>query len=540
MPIYKTKGKLIYFAHVPKCAGTSVEEYLENRLGKAAFLDRRFLAAGERWSKTSPQHIDAESLDRLFPRNFFDEVFTVVRHPADRILSAFYFQRDVEKTINRDAVFSDWLVQLQYKLQENQFAFDNHFRKQSELIPKRCRVFRLEDGFNTLMEYLDEVLGERVEQLEIGKFNSNIEGRKGKNIVISASDHKVIENLFRSDYETFGYNLRSRKLDVQHSAIREYDFLDSNSCIAIKIPPESEADCKHWGEYHFAVSLMDSFLRTGISARIDFQSNWYSSRTKDDIELVIRGTAEFEPNEDNPCIYWLLYPADNEPPKDMLKADFAYVASNEFSIKAAAMMGESRVSVLLQCTDSKRFSPDNFSTSATNDVVFVGLATKYRKNKGAVAVALKSGTSVAVWGRRWWRLPAADWKGEHLPNTELGKVYASAKVILNDHLATMRKNGFVNNRIYDVLASGTPVVTDRISGIPKELRPYVYIYDDESSMRDAIERSMNESEKMAQKRHEIADFVRAQHSFDARAREILNTVQKLIANRPENRGQIIG
>ena len=75
MPIIRSRALLIHFAHIPKCAGTSVELYVRSIAPKrTAFLDRKFRAHDPEtvWTKTSPQHVDGYSLSRLFPAAFFD------------------------------------------------------------------------------------------------------------------------------------------------------------------------------------------------------------------------------------------------------------------------------------------------------------------------------------------------------------------------------------------------------------------------------------------------------------------------------------
>ena len=70
MPVLQISGKLIYFAHVPKCAGTAIELYLQRRFGSLGFRDGGyFMAPAEQhWTKSSPQHIDLDALERLLPR----------------------------------------------------------------------------------------------------------------------------------------------------------------------------------------------------------------------------------------------------------------------------------------------------------------------------------------------------------------------------------------------------------------------------------------------------------------------------------------
>ena len=66
MPFFRLRQQLIYFAHVPKCAGTSVEAYLQRRFGALAFRDQfHYRDPGPRWTVTSPQHVTAADLERF-------------------------------------------------------------------------------------------------------------------------------------------------------------------------------------------------------------------------------------------------------------------------------------------------------------------------------------------------------------------------------------------------------------------------------------------------------------------------------------------
>jgi len=91
-----------------------IEKYLEQRFGALAFVDsRRFKRPyAPEWTATSPQHVTVETLGRLFPPDFFDHSFEVVRHPVARIVSAYHFARDVEATIPTTVGLSEWLSAL--------------------------------------------------------------------------------------------------------------------------------------------------------------------------------------------------------------------------------------------------------------------------------------------------------------------------------------------------------------------------------------------------------------------------------------------
>lgn len=215
MPILRVDKTLIYFAHVPKCGGSSVELYLEARFGDVAFADRHFLKqpAEGRWSKTSPQHITLDIRDRLFPAGFFDHCFSIVRHPVGRVVSAYHFQRDMEGSIAESVTFSDWLEDIPERLAAEPFAFDNHIRPMADFVPEDADLFYLEHGIDALIMWFDEVTGVQAEPRALPWHNAQAD-RKTERVTPSEYDLKRIAEIYAADFERFPYALDDPKPQV--------------------------------------------------------------------------------------------------------------------------------------------------------------------------------------------------------------------------------------------------------------------------------------------------------------------------------------
>lgn len=212
MPFFKTAGQIVYFAHVPKCAGTSVEDYLITRFGPLAMLDRRFLSAPPetRWSRTSPQHIDWQNLQTILPATMIDAVFTVVRHPVARAESAFHFQIGVEHSIPPETRFSDWLREQIRMMQADPFVLDAHMRPQTDFAPEEAAVFHMEHGLDALVPWLDALAGNSDGPRTIGHSNKRKSGKAtGKDAPARAKlgpeDIALIEEAYAADFARFGY-----------------------------------------------------------------------------------------------------------------------------------------------------------------------------------------------------------------------------------------------------------------------------------------------------------------------------------------------
>lgn len=208
MPIIRAGSQLIYYAHVPKCGGSSIESYLMNRFGQIAFFNKRHhsIPVAHRWSQTSPQHIDLATRDQLFPDGFFDHSFAVVRHPVRRLISAYHFQLEVEQSTPANISFSFWLEGLADTMAADPFVYDNHTRPMVDLVPDDAKVFHLEHGLDAIVPWLDELTESNNAARVIGKVNERKTGfGKSQKVEPSKADIDAIVELYAKDFERFGY-----------------------------------------------------------------------------------------------------------------------------------------------------------------------------------------------------------------------------------------------------------------------------------------------------------------------------------------------
>lgn len=201
MPLVNADGKWIYFAHVPKCGGSSVEEYLVRRFGGP--LSLRDITHRSRKRRRGlialSTHFTAEDLTDILAPEHIDASFAVVREPLSRVASQYRFQAGISKTRSLD--FSTWLRVMIAAWQKDPRVYQNHIRPQSELVPDGAQVFRLEDGFAEMIAWLDQVTGRTAPQIEVGHFLK----RAHTPIAMSREDVALIKRVYAADYARFGY-----------------------------------------------------------------------------------------------------------------------------------------------------------------------------------------------------------------------------------------------------------------------------------------------------------------------------------------------
>jgi len=160
MPVFRHDGELHYFAHVPKCGGSSVENMLIERFGALALLNRSHYETPRprRWSRSSPQHITWPELCLLFPEGWIASVFTVVRHPLTRVVSAYHDATrlgTIPQLLGIEAWFDRSVARMECQIS----VHDRHLRPLVEFFPADATVFRLEDGLGAVSEWLDTRFG---------------------------------------------------------------------------------------------------------------------------------------------------------------------------------------------------------------------------------------------------------------------------------------------------------------------------------------------------------------------------------------------
>jgi hypothetical protein len=211
MPIFRIGDKLHYYAHVPKCGGSSVETYLKKRFGNLAFLNTRYLDLPEaaRWTRSSPQHVMLADFHRLVPADWIASSFAVVRHPVKRLISAFQFQVEVEGTVaalwSIDEFFDDWMK----RADAEPFLYDNHLRPQSGIVPEGAAIFRLEEGMKPLVAHLDSLAGNSDGPREIPRENVRKKGIGPDSERMRPSPETLtrIAAYYAEDFRRFGYSL---------------------------------------------------------------------------------------------------------------------------------------------------------------------------------------------------------------------------------------------------------------------------------------------------------------------------------------------
>jgi spore maturation protein CgeB len=146
-----------------------------------------------------------------------------------------------------------------------------------------------------------------------------------------------------------------------------------------------------------------------------------------------------------------------------------------------------------------------------------------------VGAAVESGLPLSIFGHQWEGLvPPRYIKAEYLGNELVGEAYRRAGVVLNDHWDDMREQGFISNRLFDAVSSGARVVTDDVAGMEGLFGRSVQVLSDPADLRALVNMAdLDEVFGTDEERRDAARAVHREHSFDARARTLIEAAAEL-------------
>ncbi|MBD3169711.1 MAG: tetratricopeptide repeat protein [candidate division Zixibacteria bacterium] len=157
------------------------------------------------------------------------------------------------------------------------------------------------------------------------------------------------------------------------------------------------------------------------------------------------------------------------------------------------------------------------------DLVFVG-NTKGKYGRRIIRDLGGNYQGLKVWGEGWEHiLPPENIEGIYFENQKLPELYASTKISLNDHHDDMLREGFLNPRVFDILASGGFVISDKMTGMDKLFEGAVPTYETPEELQQLIDKYLNDDkarEELSARGRQIA----LKYSFDYMASQVMKSI----------------
>lgn len=297
----------------------------------------------------------------------------------------------------------------------------------------------------------------------------------------------------------------------------------------IKCPaPDSEKKVR-WGDYAYAVALKRYLDRMGKYTVIDLYEDWNCEEDAD-VVLVLRGREFYRPDRRNEkCLYimWNISHPEMVTEEEYQLYDVICVGSLHY---AKELQKKITVPVvpLLQCTDTELFYPDQEAEKHRGkDYLFIGNSRNVARP--CVLWAAKDKLPLKIWGAGWKAMLGPDKtmvQDVFIENSDIPALYRSARVTLNDHWKDMLDYQFVNNRIFDALACGLPVISDCCDELREIFPDAVLYYSNQEEFKKCVAQLENDYDAIKARVDAQWPMIKEKYSFEARARELVEIAEK--------------
>ncbi len=294
----------------------------------------------------------------------------------------------------------------------------------------------------------------------------------------------------------------------------------------------SEKAAHRWGDWYLAEALAAATTARGHQARVfSFDHRHDVAARVADVEVVVRGLAPTVPTRHRPQVLWIVSHPDSVEDHELHAASLVLTASARLA-DSLAQRTDTPVEVLLQATDQRRFRPRvrtlDREYRAEGAALSVWAVAKTRGVARPVVLdAVEAGLEPSIVGSGWEHLvPPHLLVTDHLDNARVAEVYANADLVLNDHWDDMRTWGIVSNRVFDVLACGTPLASDPMPELHELFGDAVAEVRGPADLK-MLGQSLREDPQMWHKRlTDARAVVLGGHTFDHRAAELLAAIER--------------
>lgn len=297
----------------------------------------------------------------------------------------------------------------------------------------------------------------------------------------------------------------------------------------LKCPaPEDESKVK-WGDYPFALALKRCLEQLNCYVILDPREDWGCEEGAD-VVVALRGHYFYRPDRRNKkCLYimWNISHPDLVTKEEYELFDVVCVGSRHYATQLAEKLSVP-VFPLLQCTDTSVFYPPEEKKSSYRwDYIFIGNSRGVARS--CVMWAVEEKLPIRMWGSGWDKILPDNmdlFEASFIENSQIPDLYRSAKVTLNDHWEDMLEKQFVNNRIFDALACGLPVISDTSQELRDIFPEAVLHYSNKEEFRECVRQIEENYDEVKQRVLEQWDLIKEQYSFEARAKELVEIAEK--------------
>jgi hypothetical protein len=295
----------------------------------------------------------------------------------------------------------------------------------------------------------------------------------------------------------------------------------------IQISAPSGEDSKLWGDTYFAQEIANSLRNLDQSTVIVFRDDDISKLVQpNSVVLNLRGLLPATLVSEKMNIIWVISHPDQLTKHELKKYNLVFAASSTWSLKKSKKW-RLTIKPLLQATNPEIFNTEETQLEKFDRFLFVG--NTRGKFRNIVKIASKVSPKLRAIGTGWEKyLDDSQIEKQFVENKNLSTEYKKSTVVLADHWEDMAKNGFISNRIFDAVASGSRVISDQVEGIEEIFGNSVVTYQNDVELEQILNMDLDQIFGDDNQRIANAFNIQKNHNFDSRVKVLLDEVKLLV------------
>jgi tetratricopeptide (TPR) repeat protein/GT2 family glycosyltransferase/spore maturation protein CgeB len=182
-------------------------------------------------------------------------------------------------------------------------------------------------------------------------------------------------------------------------------------------------------------------------------------------------------------------------------------------------------------TNEGRFANAEPDPQYKSDYCFTGSFWKYPRDIAKILEPDALPYDFALYGYNWEKLEKFKkyYRGP-LPYTEMPKVYASTKIVVDDANSVTKQWGSTNSRVFDALMAGALVVTNGELGNEATFGGLLPTYNSRESLESVLNKYLGNEELRLAKVAELQQIVKEKHTYKYRANTVFATLREKMSN----------
>ena len=319
-----------------------------------------------------------------------------------------------------------------------------------------------------------------------------------------------------------------KKISSIKSINSKYDMPDKiNFAIKIGVPDRTY---KNWGDIYYANSLANALKAKGHNAVIHYLEEWNQLDEAIHVVIHIKGLSNYELKPNNVNIIWIINHPELHKIEELNQYDLIFAASKKYYDQISKKVSVP-IFYLPQATEKEHFNKRN-NVEKEFDVLFIGNNYESKNNKCRQIISdvleTKINCNLKIFGENWDGFVDPKYIGGNFVEWEkIPELYSKAKIVLNDHQQSMRENGFVNNRTFDVAQTGTLQISNYVEGL---VEFGIESYNSIDELRDKLKFYLNEEKQRILKAED--NFNKTEScTFENRAAEIILRINEIKNNK---------